>query len=147
MKIQGRVTKDGEMLFPIFLSSESLKISNRLVVFELDTGASLTVMSDSDAFILELDYSVLPKIEPAYGIGGKCDVHVIEDAILRFISFYGDWTIDKRMKLGVLNHKVDEIEDEDVRRAVLACRSLVGRDILGRNFTIIRQENNVTINI
>ena len=146
MRIQGRVTRDGRMLFGCLLSSRSLNISS-LVVFELDTGAASTCLFDSDARRLGLDYSVLPQIEPAYGIGGKCNAHAIEDAVLRFVSGYGEWSLERQIRLTVLNHKVEEIQDADVRSAILACPSLLGRDILGSNFTITRQEVHVTLDI
>jgi len=146
MKIQGRVAKDGSMLFGSLLSSESLNISS-LIIFELDTGASSTTILDSDARRLGLDYSALSRIEPAYGIGGNCDAYAIEDAILRFTSIYGEWSLERHTRVTVLNHKVEEIEDADTRRAILACPSLLGRDILGGNFTIVRRESNVILEI
>ena len=94
-----------------------------------------------------MDYSALPQIQPTYGIGGKCDAHAIEDAVLRFVSAYGERSLERQFRLTVLNHKVEEIQDADVRRAVLACSSLLGRDILGSNFAVTRREAQVILDI
>lgn len=146
MKIQGGVTRDGAMLFPCHLFSESLNISSMLI-FELDTGAYLTTILDSDVRRLGLDYSTLTPTTPAYGIGGKSDAYAIEDAVLRFSSVYGEWSLERPTRITALDHKVEEIEEVDTRRAILACPSLMGRDILGNNFSIARQETIVILEI
>jgi len=139
MKIQGIIDIEGSIIFASHLLIESLNISS-LIPFQLDTGASSTIILDSDARRLGLDYSTLTPTTLAFGIGGSCKAYVIEDAILRFSSIYGEWSLERPTRIMVLDHKVEEIEDIDTRRAILACPSLLGRDILGRNYTIAREE-------
>lgn len=67
--------------------------------------------------------------------------YAIDDAVLRFMSIYGEWALERPTRITVLDHKVEEIEDIDTRRAILACPSLLARDILGRNYKITRKEN------
>lgn len=144
MKIEGPAAKDGTMFIPAILVSKSLKIASG-IVFELDTGASRSVICDMDAKRLQIDYSKLPKGKPAYGIGGKCDTYVIRDAILLFVS--GEWLLSRKISISVLKHDVTKVQDPDLKRAIETLPSLLGRDVIGTNFDLTCDGKNVTLNI
>jgi len=106
------------------------------VEFLVDTGATITTLSDRDAARLGIDYDVLEKLANGMlGIGGTVDTYILKDAKLTF------HTEDKKTHqenldcLCILKHaKLNE--------RILRIPSILGRDIINKHALIYdkRQE-------
>jgi hypothetical protein len=142
LRIEGNIAKNGEIYVPVLLTIQELGIAYKMTLL-LDTGAASTIISEGDAAAMDLDLSQLEKGKPALGIGGTADVYILRNANLSFIS--GDWLIMKSMdQLEVMKH---DVKDPIISKALRSLPSLLGRDILGRKFTISSDGNNVTIDL
>lgn len=142
MIIEGYVTEKGEVYVPALLIIQELGIADEMT-FLLDTGAERTIISEGDAERLGIDYSKLKKGYPALGIGGMSDTYVIKNVTLSFVS--NGWLIVRIMKeLELLKHETD---DPTLKLALKSLPSLLGRDVLGRKFTISSDGKNATIDI
>lgn len=142
MRIEGYVARNGLILIPSLLVVQELGIAES-VVFELDTGADRTVISDGDALRMGIDCSQLDSGVPALGVGGVAPTRILKNALLIFIS--DGWLIVKGMKkLEVLVHETD---DPNLQQVLLAIPSLLGRDVLGKKFKLESDGKNVVLEI
>ena len=109
------------------------------VRFLIDTGASRTVISDSDAERLKIDYEKLTKLkEWMVGVGGTVDTYSVKNVKIVFIS-ENSYHTEKLNEILVLKHKV---LTEQIKRIP----SLLGRDFLNKYSLILdRKKNKVVI--
>ena len=113
--------------------------------FIVDTGASLTVISEGDAIELGVDYAELTKIDPEpkimRGIGGSSLCYRVNNAELWFEVKEDEWHVEKIDKLGIMKHQNDEVEcpacgkrwmwrEEERARHAKSMPSLLGVDVL-----------------
>ena len=84
MNIEGNIREAGLGFVSAFFILEKLGIE-QLISFLVDTGASRTTISDTDAEIINIEYSSLKKSpKPLVGIGGNCDAYIISNCYLFF---------------------------------------------------------------
>jgi hypothetical protein len=99
------------------------------VDFLLDTGASPTVIMDSDASRLGIPYGRLQKSPAgATGVGGAVDTYILPDVRLLFVA---DGYIHEEQlpQLFVLRHEPRSVEAAE---RINKLPSLLGRDILNK---------------
>lgn len=106
------------------------------VEFLVDTGATITTLSDRDASRLGIDYEVLEKLpDGMLGVGGTVDTYTLKDAKLTF------HTQDKKTHTETLDC-LCILKHANLNDRILRIPSILGRDILNKHALIYdkRQE-------
>ena len=133
MRITGKIGQsDLGYVRPYLLCEEPvIHAPIRMVV---DTGASMTSISERDAIRLGIDYSTLycPEDQAVYGIGGVCRCYLTGEAILMFKISKNSWHSERLPCVAVLK---TETESEEEREIALKIPSLLGKDVLQRYST------------
>jgi predicted aspartyl protease len=82
--ISGNIREANLGFISAWFICESLGIEH-LVNFIVDTGASKTIIGDTDAETMEINYKMIKKSQdPLRGISGKCDAYEMEKCSLFF---------------------------------------------------------------
>ena len=141
MKIEGTFDGFGAPRITVTLINKKMNIEHD-INFLIDTGASRTVIADTDAIKLGLDYSKLHKTkENMTGIGGVVDTYAMRDTKLHFVT-NGKIHVEKLAEIFVIKHIV---MDEKTKELVRRIPSLLGRDILGKYTLFVDDYNRVFI--
>jgi len=114
------------------------------VLFLIDTGSTISFLSEVDAKRLSIDYSSLKKLpekEWVGGIGGRLPLYrIMEECKLTFQTAGAKEKSKREFNVETLDHfdvvKV-EVPDENIRQQILAnIPSILGIDII-RNFKLV----------
>jgi hypothetical protein len=106
------------------------------VEFLVDTGATITTLSDRDVSRLGIDYEMLEKLdEGMLGIGGTVDTYILKDAKLTFHR------ADKKTHQETLE-RICILKHAKLNERIMRIPSILGRDILNKHALIYdkRQE-------
>lgn len=124
------------------LISEKLGIRG-VIRFLIDSGASRTIIMDSDAERLEIGYKRLERFVPGTtGIGGVVETFKIPDVKLVFRTSEGFYE-ERLNQMFVLKHDVKEPEAAE---RIKKLPSLLGRDIINKYRLVMdRAQNTVVI--
>lgn len=110
----------------------------RPIEFLIDTGASRTTLSDTDATRLGIQYQKLARLrEGTTGIGGVVATSVLPRVKLIFKTVQ-DTHIEELPQIFVLRHKK---VDENIKRIP----SLLGRDILNKFTLLLNKERGLVV--
>jgi hypothetical protein len=138
MKIRGSFTPITKAPFVIAkIVQEALQLNNdvRLLV---DSGASSTVIADSDAARLGIDYSRLEQhSQGMFGIGGSVSTFILPDVALIFATDEGLFE-EHLEKIYVMRHSV-------IDTRIKGIPSLLGRDVLNKYSLLLRQRTNTVL--
>lgn len=141
MKIQGFFRQDDNAPYVVSTIIHSAFNLNRRVRFLLDSGASSTVIADTDARYLKIDYNRLQRLPSGMtGIGGTVETFVLPSVRLVFAT--GDGTHEEELeRVYVLRH---QMTDARQRARIERIPSLLGRDVLN-NYMVILQRSTDTV--
>jgi len=130
LRLEGSVSNTGEIYISAYVISAKYRIS-RAITFLLDTGASDSFISFKDARMIGIDFGKLKKSEFVLGIGGIVRSYILDDVIL-LTSAQGQGIFYTRhfRELRVF------AESSLPEKAALGLPSILGRDFLGKEFSI-----------
>ena len=145
MRITGERGRGNLGYINVEISCEDPKHNGQIPIsMAVDSGASVTVISESDAILLEIDYALLKHSPHGFtGIGGSCDRYLLNDVTLSFKVTDKEYHIEKVESISVMKHEIHEekcpecghewVPREDEKRAsALTLPSLLGMDVLSR---------------
>lgn len=138
MKIRGSFTSITKApLVVAKIVQESFHLNND-VRFLVDSGASSTVIADSDAARLGIDYSRLEQhSQGMLGIGGNVSTFILPDVTLVFATEEGLFE-EHLEKIYVMRHPV-------IDARIKGIPSLLGRDVLNKYSILLRQATNTVL--
>ena len=126
--IEGNIGNGGIGVITAFLLSQKHNIQSP-IRFYVDTGASQTLICDSDAKRIGIDYNKLPRSPtPVCGIGGDVCAYDLDNCMLVF-KFGTRLQIENVDSILILRHESDS---EKERAKIMVLPSLLGLDILKR---------------
>jgi hypothetical protein len=115
---------------------------NRDIRFLVDSGASATVIADTDARRLGIDYHTLQHVpDGMIGIGGTVETFVLPSVRLVFITDGGAYE-EELERIYVLRH---HITDARMRARIERIPSLLGRDVLNKYTVLLRHSDDVVV--
>lgn len=136
---------NGAVYIPAYLTISNLGIAKKTIIFELDTGASRTVISQGDAEKIGIDFEKFKEFDPksVLGIGGRAKVYVVQNATLQFQELgRPQWLMQVDIaELFILYHGSD---DSPETKELKNLPSLLGRDLLGRSFRLDSDGDRIT---
>src|SRR5919198_73768 len=129
--IEGNIGNGGIGVITAFLLSQKHNIQSP-IRFYVDTGASQTLICDSDAKRIGIDYNKLTRSPtPVCGIGGDVCAYDLDNCMLvfKFNRGGGGLQIEYLDSVLILRHEFDSEKD---RAKIMVLPSLLGLDILKR---------------
>lgn len=126
LRIQADINTKGQVAISSFLAVPELGKSGQ-VVFVIDTGSSVTILSEGDAIKLDIDPGKLKRSsKPLIGFGGRAEPHDLDNIVIIFQGDKGSQTEEMKH---IMATKI-RIQDEKLKNAMIAFPSLMGRDFL-----------------
>lgn len=85
MRLSGYVVKEeAKAYIDALFTCEKLGIRETPITFCIDTGASGTCLSESEAIRFGIDLGTLKRAKPAHGVGGSVNSYFLEDVKIGF---------------------------------------------------------------
>jgi len=141
MRIEGYFGRYGAPYIDAVMICEKLGIEES-VKFLVDTGASKTTISESDAIRLKINYEELQKLETGMmGIGGVVNTYSIKELTLAFVTDEGSHA-EQIGEILAIKHRVKNKEEEE-RIKLIPC--LLGRDLLDKFALIVDKTRNMVL--
>ena len=141
MRIEGYFGRYGAPYTDAVMICEGLDIEES-VKFLVDTGASKTTISESDAIRLKINYDDLQKLETGMiGIGGVVDTYSIKGLALTFVTDEGSHA-EQISEILAIKHSVKNKGEEERMKLI---PSLLGRDLLDKFSLIIDKTRNTVL--
>lgn len=115
---------------------------NHHAPFLVDSGASSTVIADTDAVDLGIDYDRLQKLQQGMiGIGGAVETFILPSVKLVFAADNGIYE-EEMERIYVLRHSAtDPIQKARIERIP----SLLGRDFLNKYAVLLRKSDDTVL--
>ena len=137
MRVKAYITPDGAFV-PGYLTCDEFSMLN-YIFFLLDTGSAISALSITDLGE-NIDYSTYEKkSEAAIGIGGSLECYLIHNVKLYLYPLKQKRIEAKTFKsLCILPPSFDQIADKKI-----IYPSIIGRDILGKEFDLIYGKESV----
>ncbi|HKZ41133.1 MAG TPA: retropepsin-like aspartic protease [Candidatus Hodarchaeales archaeon] len=136
MKIIGTFDKEKpQILVPVGIKIDTFDL-NGSAEFLIDTGSTISFISESTALKLGLDFSKLLNIEPSTGIGGEAEIYQIDGYTRLTFENETEHKTIQRKNFRVMKHNFCEHVKENTRRKILSLQGIIGMDmIIGFRFT------------
>lgn len=144
MRITGERGVMGLGHVDVEISCEDPKFNGKIPIdMVVDSGASVTVISERHAILLDIDYEILKPGAGFIGIGGSCDSYLLNDVTLSFKVTNEEYHIEKLESISVMRHKKHEEKcpecghewvprEKEKSDLALSLPSLLGMDVTSK---------------